>query len=105
MLTSPSLDIGGLERDYLVRKELGRGGMGVVYLAKHRTAGHDVAIKLIDAKFLADRDTFKRVEREAALTARIQHPNIVRHIETRRLPNGGVALVRQYVAGETLSAL
>ena len=105
MLSSPSLELGGLERDYLVRKELGRGGMGIVYLAKHRSAGHDVAIKLIDAKFLADRDTYKRVEREAALTARIQHPNIVRHIETRRLSGGGVALVRQYVAGETLSAL
>jgi N-carbamoyl-L-amino-acid hydrolase len=40
----PSVDLSELERDYVVKRELGKGGMGSVYLARHRTAGHDVAI-------------------------------------------------------------
>jgi hypothetical protein len=94
-----------LEREYLVKRELGQGGMGVVYLARHRTSHHEVAIKVIDPRLVADPESLRRVEREAALSARVRHRNIVQHYETRRLKNGGVALVRQYVPGETLASL
>jgi len=52
----PSIDLSELERDYIVKRELGRGGMGSVFLARHRTAGHDVAIKVISSKHIADAD-------------------------------------------------
>ena len=98
----PSIDLSELERDYLVKRELGRGGMGSVFLARHRTAGHDVAIKVISSKYIADADALSRFEREARLMARIRHPNIVHQYELRRLHGGHVALVMQYVRGESL---
>jgi serine/threonine-protein kinase len=98
----PSIDLSELERDYVVKRELGRGGMGSVFLARHRTAGHDVAIKVISSKYIADADALSRFEREARLMARIRHPNIVHQYELRRLHGGHVALVMQYVRGESL---
>jgi hypothetical protein len=98
----PSVDLSELERDYIVRRELGKGGMGSVHLARHRTAGHDVAIKVISSKHIADADALSRFEREARLMARIRHPNIVHQYELRRLNAGHVALVMQYVRGESL---
>lgn len=98
----PSIDLSELERDYIVRRELGKGGMGSVFLARHRTAGHDVAIKVISSKHIADADALSRFEREARLMARIRHPNIVHQYELRRLHGGHVALVMQYVRGESL---
>ena len=98
----PSIDLSELERDYIVKRELGKGGMGSVFLARHRTAGHDVAIKVIASKYIADADALSRFEREARLMARIRHPNIVHQYELRRLRGGHVALVMQYVRGESL---
>jgi serine/threonine protein kinase len=98
----PSVDLSELERDYVVKRELGKGGMGSVYLARHRTAGHDVAIKVISSKFIADADALSRFEREARLMARIRHPNIVHQYDLCRLGGGHVALVMQYVRGEPL---
>jgi serine/threonine-protein kinase len=98
----PSIDLSELERDYIVKRELGKGGMGSVFLARHRTAGHDVAIKVISSKYIADADALSRFEREARLMARIRHPNIVHQNELRRLHGGHVALVMQYVRGESL---
>ncbi len=98
----PSIDLSELERDYIVKRELGRGGMGAVFLARHCTAGHDVAIKVISSKYIADADALSRFEREARLNARIRHPNIVHQYELRRLHGGHVALVMQYVRGESL---
>jgi len=101
----PSVDLSELERDYVVKRELGQGGMGAVFLARHRTAGHDVAIKVISSKYIADVDALSRFEREARLMARIRHPNIVHQYELRRLQGGHVALVMQYVRGESLIAI
>ena len=101
----PSIDLSELERDYIVKRELGKGGMGSVFLARHRTAGHDVAIKVISSKYIADADALSRFEREARLMARIRHPNIVHQYELRRLRGGHVALVMQYVRGESLIAV
>src|SRR5688572_19529826 len=98
----PSIDLSELEGDYIVKRELGKGGMGSVFLARHRTAGHDVAIKVISSKYIADADALSRFEREARLMARIRHPNIVHQYELRRLRGGHVALVMQYVRGESL---
>ena len=98
----PSIDLSELERDYIVKRELGKGGMGSVVLARHRTAGHDVAIKVISSKYIADSDALSRFDREARLMARIRHPNIVHQYELRRLRGGHVALVMQYVRGESL---
>src|SRR5207302_3774250 len=62
---------------YDVVRELGRGGMGVVYLARHRELKRLVALKMILAGIQTDPETKQRFRREAEAVARLQHPGIV----------------------------
>src|SRR4051812_6458326 len=59
--------------EYEVQEVLGRGGMGVVYRARHRTLGHEVALKMIRGSDEADRDELARFRLEAAAVARLHH--------------------------------
>ncbi|MFO0810815.1 MAG: serine/threonine-protein kinase [Gemmataceae bacterium] len=63
---------------YEVRGLLGRGGMGVVYRARHVFLGRDVAIKLLRHKSVFDDDMRRRFLTEGAVVAGFDHPNIVR---------------------------
>lgn len=87
---------------YSITRELGRGGMGVVYLATERATGRSVAVKVIRARYLDDPDAIARFEREARLVARLSHPGIVATHEARALSDGTLALVMEYVPGCTL---
>ena len=60
---------------------LGKGGMGMVYRAKQRSIGRDVALKLIDRRFEEDVVAVKRFLREAKLASQLSHPNTVHVIE------------------------
>lgn len=62
---------------YDLVRELGRGGMGVVYLARHRELKRLVALKMILTGFQSSRETKQRFQREAEAVARLQHPGIV----------------------------
>jgi serine/threonine-protein kinase len=63
--------------EYDIIGELGRGGMGVVYQARHRQLGRVVALKMIRAGVHADADDLDRFLSEAQAVARLQHPGIV----------------------------
>jgi serine/threonine protein kinase/alpha-tubulin suppressor-like RCC1 family protein len=93
-----------LDSDYEIVRELGRGGMAVVYLAMERQLGRRVAIKVIRASYLEDEQAAARLEREAQTVARLQHPNIVMLYGIRRLRDHSLALVMQYVPGGTLES-
>ncbi|WP_067571220.1 serine/threonine-protein kinase [Nocardia acidivorans] len=62
---------------YLIERELGRGGMGSVYLARHPRLPRLVAIKLLSAELFGDSEVRARFEREGDVVARLDHPNIV----------------------------
>jgi alpha-tubulin suppressor-like RCC1 family protein len=91
-----------LADEYELVRELGRGGTAVVYLARDRELGRDVAIKLIRPSFIHDEDAVSRLIREARTVGKLQHPNIVMLLGTRRLSDGGLALILQYVPGRSL---
>jgi len=95
-------EIPELAGEYDLVRELGRGGTAVVYLARDRELGRDVAVKLIRPSFVQDEDAVQRLVREARTVGKLQHPNIVMLLGTRRLSDGGLALILQYVPGRSL---
>src|SRR5438093_1513800 len=76
---SPGAPAGGPPQalgHYVIEGELGRGGMGVVYLARDRKLDRLVAIKTLPAEVAHDPEQLGRFEREAKLLASLNHPNI-----------------------------
>lgn len=87
---------------YLIERELGRGGMGAVFLARDRALDRRVAIKVLPPELAVRADLRERFLRETRTTAAFSHPNIVpvHAVEERdRL----LLLVMGYVDGETLA--
>ena len=90
---------------FTIERELGRGAMGVVYLAHEDALGRDVALKVLKQGYAADgEDARKRFEREVRATARLKHPNIVPILSTGEA-QGRLWFAMQFVPGETLDDL
>jgi len=69
-------------RGYEIVRELGRGGMGAVYLAQHQESGRSVALKVMLPKVAADRRATDSFLRETFNTKALEHPNVVRLFES-----------------------
>jgi Tol biopolymer transport system component/predicted Ser/Thr protein kinase len=89
---------------YPVERELGRGGMGVVYLARDPRLDRPVAIKVLPDEFARDPERLARFEREARLLASLNHPNIA-SIYGIEETGGQRLLVLEYIPGDTLATL
>jgi serine/threonine-protein kinase len=89
---------------YRLERELGRGGQGLVYLARDTRLERTVAIKLLTGTALFSADSLKRFEREAALAARLDHPGICAVYEVGELERVPYVVMR-HVQGETLAQL
>jgi hypothetical protein len=87
---------------YSLERELGRGGMGVVYLAREVLLDRPVAIKLLPPEFAARPELRDRFMREARTAARLSHPYIV-PIHAVDEIGGFVFIVMAYVDGGTLA--
>jgi serine/threonine-protein kinase len=85
---------------YVLDRELGRGGMATVYLARDTKHSRPVAIKVLDTE-VAQRVGAGRFLREIEITANLQHPHILPLHDSGEF-NGLVYYVMPYVAGETL---
>ena len=87
---------------YEIIRELGRGGMGVVYLARQRLMGRAEVLKLISARLLNEPGFTERFLREIESIARLDHPNIVK---AHSAFQAGKLLVfaMEYIDGETLA--
>lgn len=89
---------------YEIEREIGRGGMAVVYKARDPRLDRSVAIKLIQAKAFAANifgHIRERFEREAKALARLDHPNIVKVLDYGE-HEGAPYLVMDYLEGATL---
>ncbi len=87
---------------YEITAKLGEGGMGEVYRAHDSRLKRDVAIKVLPAAFVADKERLARFEREAQLLAQLNHPNIA-HIYGMEASGESHALVMELVEGPTLA--
>lgn len=88
---------------YEVIEEIGRGGMGTVYRALDRELGRDVAIKIPND---AEETTIeRRLQLEARILARLEHPGIIPIHDAGRLADGRLFYVMKWVRGRTLREL
>src|SRR2546425_2321528 len=86
---------------YVLERRLGRGGMGVVFLARELLLERQVAIKLLPPLKAADPRARRRFLGEARTVARLSHPNIVPVFAVDESPDA-VFFVMAYVEGQTL---
>ena len=104
-MTHPSVEFldlqAALAGEYSLQRELGRGGMGVVYLARDVQLDRDVAIKVLPTHLAEKPDARERFLREARMAAGLSHPHIV-PIHRVGEAGGFVFFVMSYVEGETL---
>ncbi len=87
---------------YKIERELGRGGMGEVFLARDTRLDRQVAIKAMPADFSKDVDRLARFQREAKVLASLSHPNIGA-IYGLEEASGHQYLVLEFIEGETLT--
>jgi serine/threonine protein kinase len=89
---------------YTADREIGRGGMGAVWLGTDKVLGRQVALKRIGVAPGAGSPDFERAEREARLAARLNHPHVVAVFDLVE-DEGQHWLVMEYVEGVTLAEL
>jgi serine/threonine protein kinase/alpha-tubulin suppressor-like RCC1 family protein len=90
---------------YELIRELGRGGMAIVYLVRERATGLERAVKVIHTKFVDDQEALARFDREARLVAQLEHPNIVATHSVQWIDGVGFGLVMDHVRGRTLKQI
>jgi serine/threonine protein kinase len=86
---------------YLVKGELGRGGMGAVYLAEQPGLGREVAIKELILSPAADPTALMRFLQEARVMARTSHPNLVQVHDLEQIGDANY-IVLEFVRGKSL---
>ncbi len=90
---------------YTVMSVVGRGGMGVVYKAKHDLMDRLVAIKMLHSHLVSDAEALKRFHREAKAVSRVQHPHTVTLYDFGITPNGQPFIVMDYIEGTHLKRI
>jgi len=96
--------IGKIISHYKIIEELGRGGMGEVYLAEDTKLERKVALKFLQHDQISDQEVHLRFEREAKAAAALNHPNIVTVYDIGE-HDGQVFMAMEYIKGLTLKEL
>ena len=99
----PNEPLGALG-DYTLRRQIARGGMGVVYEAWQGSLDRQVALKVLPPGIAADTRAFTRFMREAKTAAQLSHPNVV-GVHSVGLEKDTPYYAMEYVEGETLAQL
>ncbi len=89
---------------YTLEKQIGEGGMGKVYKARHELLKRPTAIKLLKPE-LADPDSVARFAREARLVSQLLHPNTINVYDYGTTPHGLFYYVMEYIDGLSLAEL
>ena len=89
---------------YVIRHELGRGGMGTVYEATDTELERGVAIKVMRPELVASDEALARFKREARAAAGFAHPNVVTVHDVGVADDGRAYLVMELLSGATLRA-
>ena len=90
---------------YVLRRALGQGGMGSVYLAEHNFLRRPCAVKLIRPELATSEAARARFEREVQAAAALTHPNTVQIYDYGQSEDGTFYYAMEYLPGESLDAL
>lgn len=90
--------------DFDVVQQIGKGGMGTVYLAMQRSLGRQVALKVLDGAAKTMPSARTRMRREAELTALLEHPNIIPVYAVGEV-GGAPFIAMKYIAGPSLAEI
>jgi serine/threonine-protein kinase len=96
--------IGGKLGAWVIDRELGRGGMGRVYLAHEEPGGQQAAVKVLAAELAKDPGFLQRFEREIDALRQLDHPNIV-HFYQAGCQDGHYYYAMEYVQGRSFEEL
>src|SRR5688572_21986268 len=95
-----------LKQRYLIEREIGRGGIGAIYLARdHQLMDRLVVIKVLLDRSFQDEWAKRKFYQEIEALSRIDHPGIVGVNDAGEMPDGKPYFVMQYVEGNTLRSL
>jgi eukaryotic-like serine/threonine-protein kinase len=97
--------LGSFIGSYQLKKRLGIGAMGEVFLGEHPTLGKQVAIKVLRKEVSTDQQLVKRFFAEAQAISALCHPNIVKVLDLSVLPNGRAYYISEYIEGKSLFQL
>ncbi len=90
--------------DYTLRRQIGRGGMGVVYEAWQNSMDRRVALKVLPAGLAADEKAFTRFMREAKTAGKLNHKNVV-GVHAAGFDENAPYYAMEYIEGETLAQI
>ena len=88
---------------YRIKRELGRGGFGVVFVAEQLNVGREVALKTLLPHVALNPEQIDRFEREAQLVKDLIHPNTVRLYDFGQTEGGLLFIAMEHLTGETLT--
>ena len=100
-----SLPPGSKLGDYEIRRPLGAGGMGEVYLAQDAKLGRSVAIKVLSGQVASDPTRIRRFEQEARAASALSHPNVCVVHALGETADGHPFIAMEYIEGQTLRHL
>jgi serine/threonine protein kinase len=91
-----------LDEKYRLEERLGIGGMGTVYQARHLLIDREVAVKVLNQRFVEDEAARERFHREAKAAGRLHHPNAVTVTDFGQTSDGYVYIVMELLRGRNL---
>jgi tRNA A-37 threonylcarbamoyl transferase component Bud32 len=95
-----------LDGRYLIKKKLGEGGIGAVYLAERRhMLGDRVVVKVLLEESLRNEYLVQKFRQEMEALVRVKHPGVIGVIDAGKVPGGAPYLIFEYVEGEPLCAV
>ena len=101
----PGLELTTSAGHYVLEEELGRGGMGIVWRARHQETGRTVAVKVLNAEVAQDPKLGAQLGKEGRAASLANHPGIVNVTDFGTSPNGRSFLVMELVHAATLEAV
>ena len=95
--------LGKFVGSYRIKKQIGAGAAGEVFLAEHPTLAKQVAVKVLKPKTSQDRELVARFFAEAKAVSLLEHPNIVGVLDLSVLPDGRAYYIMEYLEGQSLA--